>query len=145
MNYPYYNGYIPQYQPQNLQPAQMSPANQLLNQQSPDNRIWVQNETAAEAYLVAANSFVRLWDSSRPVFYEKQADATGRPLPLVAYKYEKIANEPVLDTNGTSVYEQKFNALERRILALEGIMAKEDNHAELITESDEANAGLESL
>lgn len=55
-----------------------------------DERIWVQNETSAEAYLLAPNGFVRLWDSSSPRFYEKRADATGRPLPLDIYEYKRV-------------------------------------------------------
>lgn len=74
-NYGMYGGnyYQPNYQ---QQPAQ-------------DERIWVQNETSAEAYLVAPNGFVRLWDSSRPVFYEKRADSTGRPLPMDVFEYSR--------------------------------------------------------
>ena len=42
---------------------------QGFGQQSNDERIWVQGKNAAEAYLVAANGFVRLWDSNGQVFY----------------------------------------------------------------------------
>lgn len=134
MNYPYYGGYMPQYQPQQMQPTQMSATNHL----NTDERIWVQNETAAEAYLVAANSFVRLWDSSRPVFYEKHADASGRPYPITAYKYEKIENQPSFSENGTSVYEQRITSLEARISALEGMRIKEDHDGEFNSESNDA-------
>ena len=41
--------------------------------------IWVPNAQAAESYLVAPNSAVVLWDSSAPVVYLKQTDASGKP------------------------------------------------------------------
>lgn len=105
MNYPFY---MPQYQPTQMQPTQMSVTNQ-------DERIWVQNETGAESYLVAANGFVRLWDSNKPYFYEKRADASGRPFPIVAYRYEKV--EPQVESK--IEYEDKIKSLESRIKALE--------------------------
>ena len=110
MNYPYYMPQVQQYQ--NLQPTPMSatpiPA-------TTDERIWVQNETGAESYLVAANGFVRLWDSNKPYFYEKRADASGRPFPIVTYKYEKV--EPRAEMR--IEYEDKIKSLEARIKALE--------------------------
>lgn len=126
MNYPYFGGYMPPYQAQA----------QTLET---DGRIWVQNETAAEAYLVTAGGFVRLWDSTKPVFYEKRADATGRPLPIVAYKYEKCTIEPTLSDGGTSELKAKFDALEARILALEERSA---NYAELTEEPAAVNTEL---
>ena len=47
--------------------------------------VWVQGEEAAKAYPVAPNSSVILFDSENPVLYIKQADATGRPLPMQIY------------------------------------------------------------
>lgn len=72
-NYPY-SGYQPVYQPTVQQ-------NQLPAQQT---MIWVNNEREAEAYPVAPNNAVTLWDSSSPVVYLKKADASGRPT-LTAY------------------------------------------------------------
>ena len=82
-----------------------------------DERIWVPNENAAEAYLMAPNSFVRLWDSARPVFYEKRTDATGRPFPMETYEYSKKQN-----TNfniGNDDVKEQIEALTQRIEALE--------------------------
>lgn len=59
-----------------------------------DERIWVTSQQAAEAYLVASNSFVRLWDSSQPRFYEKSADCTGRPMPMKIYEYKEVSPMP---------------------------------------------------
>lgn len=48
-------------------------------QQAAPSIIWVPNAQAAEGYLVAPNSAVVLWDSSAPVVYLKQTDASGKP------------------------------------------------------------------
>ena len=78
-------------------------ANSFGNNQAPfmpqtqpmsDERIWVTNQQAAEAYLVAANSFVRLWDSSQPRFYEKSADYTGRPMTMKVFEYKEVSAMP---------------------------------------------------
>lgn len=108
-NYPMYG-----YQPQQPDPPKA------------DERIWVQSEAQAEAYLVAPGSFVRLWHISEPVFYEKGADAMGRPMPMSTYKYEKVTKEETLIPKGITEWENKLNALEARLEALEGKEAKED-------------------
>ena len=91
------------------------------NQPTQDERIWVQNQTSAEAYLVAPNSFVRLWDSSLPRYYEKRADATGRPYPLEVYEYNQICqNEEIKDNKGKVDYSDEIKALNERISRLEG-------------------------
>lgn len=78
----YQNPYQPQgfygYQPQQVQPAQMSVANQAQAIQS--GILWVANESEAMSYPVAPNNAVALWDSSRPAIYLKQADASGKPV-----------------------------------------------------------------
>lgn len=84
-----YNPYYPNYSQPN--PNIPNPnMNIPRTNTSPDERIWVQNETSAEAYLLAPNGFARLWDSSTNRFYEKRADATGRPLPMDVYEYTRI-------------------------------------------------------
>lgn len=111
----FYRNYqpIPQMQvPQVPQYQQPAPA--------PDERIWVQNKTAADAYLIAPGGFVRLWSATEPVFYEKRADATGRPLPMDVYEYTKRTSgtvEPV--KNETIDYKSEIEALKERIEALE--------------------------
>ena len=59
-----YNPYFP-YQPQYVQ------------QQS--SILWVTSEVEAMSYPVAPNNAVALWDSTKPIVYVKQADASGRP------------------------------------------------------------------
>ena len=97
--------FAPQYQPQ------------AQNTQPTDDRIFVANAAAADAYLVAPNGFVRLWDSSTNRFYEKQADASGRQYPVVAYEYKRFEEAPVKPAPD---YEARFKAIEDRLTAFEG-------------------------
>lgn len=120
-----YGGFYPSYQ-MNMQPAS-APAYSMNQYQQPqqatqDERIWVQNATAAEAYLVAPNSFVRLWDSSRPVFYEKRADATGRPLPIEVYEYTKRSGMQTQAQDISHIdYGKEIESLKARLTALESM------------------------
>lgn len=101
-NYPYF-GYAPQ-------------------QATQDERIWVQSAQAAESYLVAPNSFVRLWNTNLPEFYEKRADATGRPLPMETYTYaNKRVQQPTTADNDSpyTLLEEQLKAVIQRVDALE--------------------------
>lgn len=95
-----------------------------------DERIWVQDEIQANSYLVAPNSFVRLWSASQPVFYEKRADAMGRPLPMEVYEYKKrdeVSAPESLD------YSSEIKALSERLSVIEKKLSpkkKEDNEDE---------------
>lgn len=115
-------GYYPQnYFPQMQQmPMGQSAAPPQLTQ---DDRIWVASESAAEAFLVAANGFVRLWDSNKPVFYEKRADMNGRPMPLVAYEYKIRDSGPTTEAV-TAGFEQRLSAVEEKLKQMDG--AKND-------------------
>lgn len=139
MNYPYSNmtmqGY-PQYPqfgggynppaPDQLSQLRMQNAFNQMNQQNQqpnsDERIWVQGEGAAQAYLVAPNGFVRLWDSTAPVFYEKRADQTGKPY-MDVYEYSKkgaqMPNQQQNAPNADNDVAHQIKALEKRIDALE--------------------------
>lgn len=85
--YPY-NPFTPAYSPYASQ-YQQTPPQQT---QPTDDRIFVANAAAAEAYLVAPNGFVRLWDSAAPRFYEKVADASGRQFPMTVYTNTRRQN-----------------------------------------------------
>lgn len=85
-----------------------------------DERIWVQNQNAADAYLMAPSSFVRLWDANQPVFYEKRTDATGRPLPMEVYEYtHRKPVEASLDASNAIDYKKEIEGIIRRVEALE--------------------------
>lgn len=102
-----------------------------------DERIWVQNETSAEAYLVAPNGFVRLWDSNASRFYEKKADASGRPFPMEVYEYRKISPVMAPVNNESKIdYSSELKSLNERITALE-------KRGESYAESNGNNATVE--
>ena len=65
---------FPAYPYQMYQPL---PVSQPVNPQT--GIIWVSGENEAQMYPVAPNNAVALWDSSAPVLYLKQADASGKP------------------------------------------------------------------
>lgn len=84
-----------------------------MPQQQSDERIWVQGEDAARAYLVAPNSFVRLWDNNANVFYEKRADQTGR-LYMETYKYERVDAPKQINLDDTiKSLDERLKRLER--------------------------------
>lgn len=125
---PYYGQPVPdqltqlrqnQFQQQPIMTAmQQAQGPQMAFQQPVDDRIWVQGESAATAYLVTANGFVRLWDSTQPVFYEKQADAQGKPLPMVIYDYKRRGDDPSQQVTVPD-YESRLEAIEKRLEAVE--------------------------
>lgn len=88
-----------------------------------DDRIWVASESAAEAFQMVPNGFVRLWDSNKQIFYEKRADMNGRPMPLVAYEY-KIRDAAATPEAVSAGFEQRLSALEEKLKQMEG--AKND-------------------
>lgn len=90
-----------------------------FNQMQQDERIWVPNAQAAEAYLMTPNSFVRLWDSNESVFYEKRTDASGRP-SMEAYEYtRRAAPQATVAPSDAKTYEDRLDAIERRLIAIE--------------------------
>ena len=66
---------------------------------------------------MAPNSFVRLWDSSRPVFYEKRSDASGRPY-MEVYEYSR-KDMQVQEKAPVTDYTDRFKSIEERLSALE--------------------------
>ena len=110
MNYPFYGNYQQQFQPQQI-PQQIQ---QPTVNAPTDDRIWVQSDVAAEAYMVAPNATVHLWDSAKPYFYIRKTDAQGRPLPLEVYEYKRKE-----DTPQTNQFEEALEELRERIEALE--------------------------
>lgn len=104
INYPYYNN-------------QFFNNQQIQSQPQQDERIWVQGIEGANAYLVAPNSFVRLWDSQNNLFYEKRTDASGRPYTEVFEYSKKSDQRPQVPI--ASSYDSQLEELEKRISALE--------------------------
>lgn len=123
MVYPYY-GYqpYPSYQPPvpdqlaQLRQQQYQPPMQQAAQQPSIQ--WVSSERAAYEYLVAPNSAVALWDSSAPVVYLKQADASGKPSMKIYDLVERTAQAPEARPGVEYVTRQEFEALVARLDAM---------------------------
>ena len=123
MTYPYY-GYqpYPSYQPPvpdqlaQLRQQQYQPPMQQAAQQPSIQ--WVSSERAAYDYLVAPNSAVALWDSTAPVVYLKQADASGKPSMKIYDLVERTAQAPETRPGVEYVTRQEFEALAARLDAL---------------------------
>lgn len=99
-----YNNYYPQFRPQPI--IQMQPPQ--------EERLYVPNEQAAEAYLMAPNSFVMLWDANKSMFYEKRTDQSGRPFALRKFEFHEVTEEPQTVEKPSSeqfVTREEFNAL----------------------------------
>ena len=93
--------------------------------------LWVRNSNEAMMYPVAPNNAVALWDSSSPVIYLKQADASGRPSMKTFDLTERTERptESVSPSEGKELYATKndlaalvglVTRLENRVLKLEG-------------------------
>ncbi len=99
----YYNGYqIPNsYTMQNTYAAQAP-------MQPQGNIVWVQGKTSAEVYPIAPGNKLMLMDSNEPVLYVKEADITGKLLPMKIFdlteRKEKI--EPVESVKEEIDYEK---------------------------------------
>ena len=65
------------YQPQ-AQPLQM-PSQTTAPAAMQTGILWVGSEQEAQAYPLAPNNAVALWDSTRQTVYLKQSDASGKP------------------------------------------------------------------
>lgn len=76
----YQNPYYMQQQIQMPQMQQAQPQPQTSQQTvQASGIIWVSGDEEALAFPVAPNTAVRLWHSTLPVVYFKQADASGKP------------------------------------------------------------------
>ncbi len=104
-----------QYQPQQ---AVQAPPQPQGNQNSAI--IWVGSEWEANNYPVAPNAAVALWDSSAPVIYLKQADASGKPTMKVYDLVERSgkSQEPHKLPGEEYVTRTEFDALAARLDAL---------------------------
>lgn len=94
---PYQNGFPVGYPTGNLynpQPTQFSQPQQQQNQHK-DERIFVEGEVAAKAYMTARNTTVALWDSKEPKIYLKTPDQNGNTTTMIL-EY-KIIEPPKLE------------------------------------------------
>ena len=76
----YPQSYQPMVQPQVVQTPQVQPQVPVSNQApTASGIIWVSGLAEAQAYPVAPNAAVALWEQSGKSIYLKSADATGKP------------------------------------------------------------------
>lgn len=112
-------GYNNFYQQMNFrQPIPQQMPQQMAPPLPQEETLYVPNEQAAESYLMAPNSFVRLWDANQPVFYEKRTDPQGRPFPMEKYTYQKATEKPVeekIDLKAQFVTREEFEALRAKL------------------------------
>lgn len=71
--------------------------------------VWVQGESGAKAYPVAAGTSMMLMDSETSRFYIKTTDASGIPQPLRIFEYNEITAaeaKPINDYVTRSEFEE---------------------------------------
>lgn len=124
---PYYTPYAP-YQPPMLDQLAQLRAGQYQPMQPPQQPqqgnaqiVWVPGGQAAFEYPVAPNSAVALWDSTAPVIYLKQADASGKPTTKIYDLVERNAAAPPATVQAPTIEyatKEDLAALEARVEAL---------------------------
>lgn len=121
MPYNYQNQYqsyfqqFPQYQQQMQQSPQ--PAPPPMAQQT-GGIIWVGSAQEADAYLMAPNSAVTLWDRNVPAVYLKTTDASGKPSMTIYDLVERTPRPvtPPQPQNGPT--REEFDELAARVAEL---------------------------
>lgn len=108
----------------NAQAPQMA---QSASQTPQSGFVWVNNIEEANAYMVAPNSAVQLWDKNSPCVYLKSADSTGKPtmqiFDLVERKTaQNAAQEPI--TANDYVLRSEFEELKETVSSLMAKKAK---------------------
>lgn len=132
----YFNPYYPQpmqdnlaqlrqQQMQTMPPQQIPQIPQIPLMQNPVAQggvQWVAGRPEAENWLIAPNSAIALWDSTAPVVYLKQADASGKPTLKTYDLVERLAS--VSDTQKTPTPEyvtrKEFDALAALVSEIKG-------------------------
>ena len=115
----FFNPY-PYGQQQFYQTQMRQPVMQNQMQQNADDRIFVPNEQAANAYMVVPGGFVRLWDSQKPVFYEKQAGTDGRQFPMTIYEYKVKQGQETQEAQQRYATKEELEEIRKRLDALTG-------------------------
>lgn len=85
MNTPYFNNFMPQ--PGQFGMPQMQAPTQQMNQIQ-----FVNGIESAKAFTLGPNQSVILMDSNKPVFYQKQADASGF-CTIKAYSFQEVKED----------------------------------------------------
>lgn len=89
----YFTAPYPQAQPQIPVQQQTPYSSNYTANSNTSSLIWVKGRMEADAYPVAPNGAVALWDQENPCIYLKKADASGKP-SLVVYDLVERADKP---------------------------------------------------
>ncbi len=83
---------------------------------------WVAGRPEAENWLIAPNSAIALWDSTAPVVYLKQADASGKPTLKTYDLVERLASASDAQKTSTPEYvtRKEFDALAALVGEIKG-------------------------
>lgn len=111
---PYMNPYASPYSVQQQIPTQMPQS----IQQPQNGFVWVDGIDEANAFYVAPNNAVQLWDKNSPTIYKKSADSTGRPTMQI---FDLVERQPMPKAaeNPDFVLRSEFEELKARIEKME--------------------------
>ena len=100
---PYQGGYYQMYQQPQYQPMQQLAQQTQQVQQSVQqiSNVWIYDPSEITNYPVAPNNAVRFWIANKKVFYEKSADATGKPT-LKVFDYTEHKETASEDSSASS-------------------------------------------
>lgn len=136
---PYFNPYYPQpmqdtlaqLRQQQMQtlPPQMQP---IQNPVAQGGVQWVSGRQEAENWMIAPNTAIALWDSSAPVIYLKQSDASGKPTLKTYDLVERLASAPDAQKAPSPEYvtRKEFDALAALVSEMKGKKRKEEKSDE---------------
>lgn len=82
--------------------------------------VWVDSIEEANAYFVAPNNAVQLWDKNSPCVYLKSADSAGKPSMQIFDLVER-KSQPVVNAKQEVEYitRSEFDSLVERVEALQ--------------------------
>lgn len=135
----YFNPYYPQpmqdtlaqLRQQQMQtlPPQMQP---IQNPVAQGGVQWVSGRQEAENWMIAPNTAIALWDSSAPVIYLKQSDASGKPTLKTYDLVERLASAPDAQKAPAAEYvtRKEFDALAALVSEMKGKKRKEEKSDE---------------
>lgn len=141
MNYPYYgNPYmspmqdnLAQLRQQQMMQPQM-PVQTAQPQQMQTSVVWISGgKEEANGFMVAPNSRVIIFETNSMVFYIKERDASGTPIPMRTFNYTEEAENKPHDTKKMDdkfVTRKEFDALAALVSEMKGKKRKEEKSDE---------------
>lgn len=141
MNYPYYgNPYmspmqdnLAQLRQQQMMQPQM-PVQTAQPQQMQTSVVWISGgKEEANGFMVAPNSRVIIFETNSTVFYIKERDASGTPIPMRTFNYTEEAENKPHDTKKMDdkfVTRKEFDALAALVSEMKGKKREEEKSDE---------------